>query len=135
MATHSTCFAGRAVAAVHGESEGPHLARRDPLAVQQLVAVAGLRLQRVAEGVAEIEQRAQAAFPLVAGDHGRLGPTALQHGVLERGVIPLDAADTLRPQPPEEARAAEPAVCHPTALVGQYLTARPGGAKGTIPHT
>ena len=46
----------------------------DRLAVEQLLGKAGLRLQRMAEGVAEIEQRALAArFALVLGDDPRLG--------------------------------------------------------------
>ena len=46
----------------HGEIERQHHPERDRLAVQQPVAKPGLGLQRVSEGVAEIEQR-----PVIAG--------------------------------------------------------------------
>ncbi len=46
----------------------------DGLAVQQPVGKARLRLQRMAEGVAEIEQRAHPGrLALVGGDDPRLG--------------------------------------------------------------
>ena len=47
-------------------SNAQHDAERDRLAVQQPVGKAGRRLERMAEGVAEIEQRALAGLALVA---------------------------------------------------------------------
>ncbi len=48
-----------------------HHADRHPLAVEQAVGEAGRGFQRMAEGVAEIEQRALAGLALVADDDRR----------------------------------------------------------------
>ena len=60
----------------------------DRLAVQQPVGEAGRRLERVAEGVAEIEQRALAGLALVARDDRGLGAAAHGDGVLARAPVP-----------------------------------------------
>jgi hypothetical protein len=48
----------------------------DRFAVQQVVGIAALGLQRMAEGVAEVEQRPRARFPFVGDDDRRLGTAA-----------------------------------------------------------
>ena len=53
------------------ELERQRHAERDRLAVQQPVGEAGGGFERVAEGVAEIEQRALAGLALVARDDRR----------------------------------------------------------------
>jgi hypothetical protein len=61
----------RAQPALDREGEGQPHTDRDRLAMQQPVGIAGERFERMAEGVAEIEQRAGAGlFPLV----GRRAP-------------------------------------------------------------
>src|SRR5262249_14517110 len=53
------------------ECEGEGHAERDRLAVQQTIGESGRGLERVTEGVAEIEQRALAGLALVAADDRR----------------------------------------------------------------
>ena len=68
---------GRAQAEVAREAERAGHADRHALAVdQRLAVVMGEALERVAEGVAEIEQRALALLDLVGGDDARLGGAA-----------------------------------------------------------
>ena len=60
-------------------ARGEHHAERDRFAMQQPVGKAGLRLERMAEGVAEIEQGARAGgLALVLGDDPRLGLDAVR---------------------------------------------------------
>ena len=59
-----------------GEFERQRHAERDRLAVQQPVGETRRRLERVAEGVAEIEQHAVAGLALVARDDRGLGAAA-----------------------------------------------------------
>src|SRR3990172_7141094 len=67
MAAYPGRVLGRTEAEAGGEIESERDADGDGLAVQQRLAVAGFRLQRVAEGVAEVEQRAFAFFRFVVG--------------------------------------------------------------------
>ena len=67
----------------------PH-AERDRLAVQQRVAESGLGLERVAERVAEIEERPLALLALVGGDDLRFRGTAPQHRLAPRGRVAGD---------------------------------------------
>ena len=66
-----------------GQAGGQHHAGGDRLAVQPR-AVAGGRLDRVAERVAEVEQRALAGLALVGGDDRGLDPAAFVDRVRER---------------------------------------------------
>eukprot|EP01136_Pigoraptor_vietnamica_P022416 Opistho-1_new@73549 len=64
------------------EGEGERHARRNALTVEQRIGEARLGLQRVAEGVTEVEQRAAAGgFALVVGDDPRLGPNRMGDGI------------------------------------------------------
>ena len=60
--------------------------------MQQPVGEAGGGLERVAEGVAEIEQRALAGFALVARDDAGLGAAADGDGVLARRLPPANTS-------------------------------------------
>ena len=71
-------------AALRGKFGRQHHADGDALAVEQAVGEAGRRLQRMAEGVAEIEQRALAGLALVARDDRGLGAAGRRDGVLAR---------------------------------------------------
>src|SRR5450759_5025758 len=73
-------FAYQALAG--GEFERQRRAERNRLAVQQPAGEAGAGLQRVTEGVAEIEQRALAGFALVARHDAGLAAAADRDGVL-----------------------------------------------------
>ena len=66
-----------------GEAEGERLARGHRLAVQQRLAVAGLGLQRVAEGVAEVSSARRPCSRLVLGDDLRLHLHGTRDGVGE----------------------------------------------------
>ena len=79
---------------------------RDRLAVEQAVGKAGLGLQRMAEGVAEVEQGARAAgLALVLGDDRRLGGDARRDRMAARApASPASSAAPLRLAPGEEVR-------------------------------
>ena len=77
---------GRAEALLGGEGEGKPHADGDGLAVQEAVGVAGEGLKRMAESMAEIEQRAGAALLALVGLNDRgLGADARGDG---RGAWP-----------------------------------------------
>ena len=67
-----------------GEFERQRHAERHRLAMQQPLRKAGAGLQRVTEGMAEIEQRAFAGLALVARDDAGLAAAADRDGVLAR---------------------------------------------------
>ena len=72
-------------------------------AVEQAVGKAGLRLERVAEGVAEVEQRARAGgLALVLGDDPRLGATLWATAYSRSRGSPASIAAPLRVAPGEE---------------------------------
>ena len=74
------------------ELEGEQAADRHRLAVQQPVGIAGRGLERMAEGMAEVEERAVALLGLVAGDDLGLHLAGAPHRVLPRaGVAGLAA--------------------------------------------
>ena len=67
-----------------GELERQRHAEPDRLAVQQPVGKAGRGLERMSEGVAEVEQHAVAGLALVARDDRGLGLHAFQNGIFAR---------------------------------------------------
>src|SRR5262249_50210245 len=67
-----------------GEFECQHDAQRNCLAVQQPVGIAATGLQRVAECMAEVEQRTLACFSLIARDDAGLSTTTDRNRVLTR---------------------------------------------------
>src|SRR5690349_24075285 len=76
MPAHARRDLGPAELELSREIECELHADGDSLAMQQRSAEARRRLERVAEGVAEIEQRAQSALALVGGDDRGLGRPA-----------------------------------------------------------
>ena len=71
MAFDARRIVRRAEAEARRKVEGHHHADGHGLAMQQLVCIAAFGLQRMAEGVAEIEQRAGAGLALVLADDAR----------------------------------------------------------------
>jgi len=65
-----------------GKFRRQHHADGNAFAVKQAIGKAGRSLQRMAERVAEIEQRALAVFALVAGDDRGLGAAGGRNRVL-----------------------------------------------------
>ena len=84
MAAHARRRLRRTEAESRREIEGEPHADGHRLAMQQRVAEAALGLERMAEGVAEIEQRALAGLALVGGDDRGLGGAAAQHRLVPR---------------------------------------------------
>ena len=72
-----------------GEPGGQHLADGDGFPVQEF-AVAGNRFERVADGVAEIQDRAQTALGLVLAHHAGFDLAAAGHDRGERVRIALE---------------------------------------------
>ena len=79
----------------HAERSGKfrrqHRADGNALAVEQPIGEAGCGLQRMAEGVAEIEQRALAGLALVARHDRSLGAAGSGNRVLARRTAGKDA--------------------------------------------
>src|SRR5690606_15065006 len=113
--------ARRAEAQAFREAEREAHADGHALAVQQARRVAGPGLERVAEGVAEIEERAVASLVLVARDDGGLGLDAHLYGGDERLLIEAENAVIGLLQPSEEARVAEEAVLRDLGIAGAHL--------------
>ena len=67
-----------------GEAKGLDHADGNTFAMQEAVAVAGGGFKGVAEGVAEVEEGANALFRLIFGNDGGLGAAALVNGVSAR---------------------------------------------------
>ena len=92
--THPRDELGRHQAEPRRQVGGHDHAAADRLAVQPF-AVAQARLDRVAEGVAEVQNSAQAALALVAADHLRLDLAGALHRLRQRRLVaraqPLDA--------------------------------------------
>ena len=91
--------------------------------MQQPVGEAGRRLQRVAEGMAEIEQHALAGLALVARDDPGLGAAAHRDGVLARGTA-REHVLPVRFQPGEERGVAEQAVFGDLGIAGAEFARR-----------
>ena len=89
-------------------------------AVIEPVGKSSRRFQRVAEGVAEIEQRALAGLAFVAGDDGRLGAATGGDGVLARRAA-LDDIRMVGFQPREERLVAEQPILGDLGIAGAEL--------------
>ena len=96
-------------------------------------SIAALGLQRMAEGVAEVEQRAAALgalLALVAGDDGGLQPAALQHGMRQRrGIAARTARGAVRLAPVPQRLAGEQPVLGHLGLAGAQFARRQGGQR------
>ena len=110
-------------AELRGKFRRQHHADGDALAMEQAVGKAGRRFQRMAEGVAEIEQRALAGLALVAGDDRGLGAAGGRDRMLARGAAGEDVGVVLL-QPGEERLVAEHAVFRHFGIAGAELARR-----------
>ena len=84
MPGHAICRSRRAETSALGEAEGLHHADGHAFAMEQRCGIAGGRFQRMAEGVAEIEQCAHACFGLVLGHDRSLGLAGAADGMNAR---------------------------------------------------
>ena len=114
---HASGLVGRHQAEPGGELERADDAERDRLAMQEFVGKAGRCLERMPEGVAEIEQRAVAGLALVARHDRGLAAARDRDRVLARRtagehVLPV------RLQPGEEAGIAEQAELRDLRIAG-----------------
>ena len=118
------------------EAERQRHADADRLAMQQGAAVIpGLRLQRMGEGVAQVQQRAPALgllLALVALDHPRLGETRPPHRLgLELGIA-REQGRTVRLAPGEELGIVDQPVLHHLGIARAELARRQGGQRGGV---
>ena len=105
----------------HGEVEGLDHADGHRLAMQQAAVIAALRLQRVAEGVAEVQQGALVVLALVRRHDLGLGTATAGHRLLPRRRIARDDSGTVDLQPLEEVPVTQQAVLHHLRIAGQHL--------------
>src|SRR5690606_33103283 len=93
----------------------------DGLAMQQDIAVSRLRFERVAEGMAQVEQRALSGFTLVGGDDCRLDSAAVHDRMPASGGIAVADRSAMPLQPDEEIRVADQAVLDDFGISGEQL--------------
>ena len=100
-------------------------ADRDRLAMHQPGAVvAGRRFQRMAEGVAEIEQRAVAGLELVAGDDIGLGAAGFGDRLRPAPAPPANTSPPVPLQPGEEFRPVDQPVFGDLGIAGAEFARR-----------
>ena len=99
-----------------------HHADGDALAMQQPVGIAGRLFERVAEGVAEIEQRAHAGFLLVGEHEAGLGGAGAGDGFGAGRAAGEDLGLVLL-EPEEERLVVDEAVFHHLGIAGGELRA------------
>ena len=93
--------------------------------MQQPVRIAGLGFQRVAESVAEIEQRPRAArLALVFGNDAGLGLHAGGDGIFDGVAIMRDDLVAIRLAPAEEGIVAEDAVLYHFGISATHFAGR-----------
>ena len=110
-------------AELRGKFRRQHHADGNAFAVEQAVGKAGRGLQRMAEGVAEIEQRALAGLALVARDDRGLGAAGGRDRVLARRAAGEDVG-VVGLEPGEEGLVAEHAVFGDFGIAGAELARR-----------
>jgi hypothetical protein len=121
MGGHALGGIGRAEPKLRREAEGLAHADGHRLAMDEAGAVVARGgLQRMAEGVAEIEQGAVAGLGLVASDDGRLGAAGGGDGV-DAVAAALEDAAPVRLQPGEEAGIIDEAVLRHLGIAGAEL--------------
>src|ERR1700760_1601608 len=120
MVNNAFNIIGRQHAELGRKLRREHHADRNALAMEQTIREAGDGFQRVAEGVAEIEQRAIAGLALVAGDDRGLGAAGGGDGVLARRSA-LDDVGVVGLEPGKEAGIAEQAVFGHFSIAGAEL--------------
>src|SRR5690606_31847400 len=105
------------------ESMCEHHAYGDALAVQQAVGESGRRLERVPEGVAAVQQRADACFLLGGEPETRPGRAGAGHGLGARRAAREDVA-TIVFQPEEEWLVVDEPVFDNLGIAGSELPRR-----------
>ena len=110
-------------AELRGKFRRQHHADGDAFAMEQPVGEPGRGFQRMAEGMAEIEQCAFAGLALVARHDRGLGPAGRRDGVLARGAAGKDIG-LIGFQPREESFVAEHAVFGDLGIAGAKLARR-----------
>ena len=114
------------------EAEGEAHPDRHRLAMDEPGGVvAGHALERVREGVAEVEQRPLAVLALVADDDRGLRPAALGDGVVALRPAGEDPAP-VRLAPFEEALVADEPVFHHLGIAGAHLAQRQRVERGGV---
>jgi len=113
----------RQQAAPGRERESQRHADRHRLAMQQATGKSRGRFQRMAESMAEIEQRALAAFAFVARDDIRLHPATGRHRDFARGAA-FENALPIRFQPGEESGIADQSIFGNLGITGAHLARR-----------
>ncbi len=97
--------------------------------MQQGRREAGLGLQRMAEGMAEIEQRPLARLALVAGDDARLGLAAVANRLGTRLAIAIEQRRSTLFQPGEEFRVVDQPILHDLGIARGQFPARQARQK------
>ena len=110
-------------AELRGKFRRQHHADGNALAVEQAIGKAGRRFQRMAKGVAEIEQRALAGLALVARHDRRLGAAGGRDRVLARRTAGKDVG-VIGFEPGEEGLVAEHAIFGDFGIAGAELARR-----------
>src|SRR5579883_932886 len=107
MASHPRGRLRRTQTQFDREVEGEQHAERHRLAMQELVAEAKLGLERMAEGMTEIEERPLAALALIGRDDRGLGGAAPEHRLLSERDIAGDERRAVGLEPVIEAAIAD----------------------------
>ena len=122
MLAHAHGILRRAEAELGREIEGQRHAGAHRLAMQQVGAEAGLGLERMAEGMAEIEQRAQVGgLALVGGHDARLGTAALLDRVGALGRVARQHRGAVLLAPCPERRIVDQPVLRDLGIARQQL--------------
>ena len=101
--------------------------------MEQAVGKAGLRLQRMAEGVAKVEQGALACgFARIGGNDPRLGRNRMGHGIFAQRRIAAEHRGPVGIAPAEKVGIAKQAVLHHLGITGKKLSPRQGVEHGQI---
>ena len=105
----------------------------DGLAVAE-APVVGDRLERVPDGVPEVEDAAQPALALVLGDHVGLDAARLDDGRHQHGRLPRQHGLRLARQQVEEVAAGDHPVLHDLVQSRAKLAPRQGGQRQRVGH-
>ena len=100
--------------------------------MQQAVAEPGFRLQRVPEGVTQVQERALAAFAFVGGDDPRLCRAGNPDGLDAGFLLALQHGHAVGLQPVEEIRVVDQAILHHLRIASEKLAAGQGGKNPRI---
>ena len=116
-----------------GEFCGERHAERDRLAMEEPVGKSRRCLQRMGEGVAEVEERAVAGLALVAGNDRGLHPAARRDGMLARRAAGEHVL-LVGIEPGEETGVAEQSIFDDFRIAGTKLPRRQGVEHCRVGH-